>query len=502
MLHPDRYFDPDPAVRSVARDLYERVARLPLVCPHGHVDPRILAENAPFPDPTELMIRPDHYVFRMLYSRGVPLERLGIPRRDGGPVEQDPRRIWQIFGENYHLFRGTPTRAWLEHELEAVFGIDRPLDASSALAIYDQIDACLRLPEFLPRALFERFQIEVLATTDAATDALEHHRALRASGWPGVVRPTFRPDAVARIDGPSWREEISKLSESTGEDTTTYGGYIAALESTRTRFRSLGATATDHGVTTPRTLDLSRSEADAIYARAMADKRRPEDADDFTAHMLVEFARMSAEDGLVMQLHAGSLRDHDPVIYEQFGKDKGCDIPVATEWTRNLRPLLSRFGRAPGFTLILFTLDESTYSRELAPLAGHYPAVRLGPPWWFHDSREGMLRFRQRVTETAGFYNTVGFNDDTRAFPSIPARHDLCRRVDASFLARLVCEHVIRRDEAEELIYELSYGLVRRVYRFDVDAARQGTAASVGAVGRTALLANAHDPRAREGHPA
>src|SRR5690606_28895546 len=395
------------------------------------------------------------------------LESLGIPRRDGGPVESDPRRIWQIFGESFYLFRGTPTRSWLEHELEVVFGIDTPLDGSTALEIYDEIAKRLAKPEFRPRALFERFGIEVLCTTDKATDTLEHHVRIRDSGWSGVVRRTFRPDQLLQIWTPEWRGELSRLGELTGENVESYRGFLRAIESRRAFFRSLGATATDHGVTTPLTLELSETQLESLWARAIRGNATPEDEEQFTAHMLIELARMSVEDGLVMQLHAGSFRDHNPVIFEVFGKDKGCDIPLATEWTRNLRPLLARYGSAKNFTLVLFTLDESTYSRELAPLAGHYPAVRLGPPWWFHDSREGMHRFRRRVTETAGIYNTAGFNDDTRAFPSIPARHDLCRRVDADFLARLVCEHVIRREEAEEMIVDLSYGLVKKTYRLE-----------------------------------
>ena len=465
MLHPDRFLDPQPEVRSVARELYERVATLPLICPHGHVDPTLLAEDYPFPDPTELIIIPDHYVFRMLYSQGIPFEQLGIPRRDGEPVEEDHRRIWRLFGENFHLFRGTPTRSWLEHELEVVFGIDEPLDGATAMRIYDEIAAKLARPEFRPRALFERFNIEVLCTTDAATDYLGAHQRIRDSGWKGDVRPTFRPDAAIDIASPGWKDEIERLGELAGEEVTSYRRYVAALESRREFFRAMGATATDHGVTVPRAEELSTRDAEATFGKALRGQADEADRDRFTAHMLLEMARMSVEDGLVMQLHAGSFRDHNRGVFEAFGKDKGCDIPIATEWTRNLRPLLEKYGNERGFTLVLFTLDESTYSRELAPLAGHYPAVRLGPPWWFHDSREGMMRFRRLVTETAGIYNTAGFNDDTRAFPSIPARHDLCRRVDASWLARLVCEHVIRKEEAEEMVVDLAYGLAKKTYR-------------------------------------
>ncbi|MCC6165421.1 MAG: glucuronate isomerase [Acidobacteria bacterium] len=464
MLHPHRYFDPDPATRKIAIDLYTQVESLPLVCPHGHVEPALLAGNARFPDPATLLVIPDHYVTRMLYSQGIALERLGIPTRDGTPVETDPRRIWQLFADHFHLYRGTPTGGWLKHEFEGVFGITEPLNGANAMAIYDHLDACLSQPEYLPRALYERFGIEVLCTTDAAGDTLEHHKAMRDEGW-GNVRPTFRPDMAVTLSHPSWHAEIDRIGALTGESMSTYASFIRGLESRRAAFKALGATATDHAVVVPYTERLDDGEAGALYERALAGRASQADSDRFGAHMLMELARMSVEDGLVMQLHPGSFRNHNTRIFDRFGPDRGCDIPLATEYTRNLHALLDACGNEPGFTLVLFTLDETTYSRELAPLAGHYPAVVLGPPWWFHDSVEGMLRFRHMATETAGFYNTAGFNDDTRAFPSIPARHDVARRVDATFLAQLVTRHVIDESEAHDVIGELATGLVRRVYR-------------------------------------
>ncbi|HEY8536522.1 MAG TPA: glucuronate isomerase [Vicinamibacterales bacterium] len=465
MLHPDRYFSPVPAVRAVARELYDSVASLPLVCPHGHVDPRLLALDEPFPDPAALIVIPDHYVVRMLYSQGVPMESLGIPRLDGAPVETDPRRIWQRFADHFYLFRGTPSGAWLSHEFESVFGVDEPLTSASAMRVYDRIQACLERPEFRPRALFERFNIEVLCTTDSATDTLEWHRRIRESGWSGRVLPTFRPDLAVNILHPDWRREIERLGELTGTAITDYTRYIRALEARRAFFKEMGATATDHAVETPWTQRLSDHDATQLFDRALRGTATEDDARAFTAHMLMEMARMSVEDGLVMQLHPGSARNHNRLVYERFGPDRGCDIPLPTEFTRNLQALLNAYGNDPRFTLVLFTLDESTYSRELAPLAGHYPALRLGPPWWFHDSLEGMLRFRYSVTETAGIYNTAGFNDDTRAFPSIPARHDLARRVDATFLADLVARHVVTLDDAHEMMRALSYELAKRTYR-------------------------------------
>ena len=425
----DRYFDPDPAQKEVALNLYRQVEKLPLLCPHGHVDPRVFADpDYEFGSPTDLIIIPDHYVFRLLYSQGISMESLGIPACDGRVVETDHRKVWQIFADHFYLFRGTPTGMWLNDELAGVFGVEHKLTSETAQEIYDEIERKLATPDFRPRRLYERFNIEALSTTDPATSGLEDHQAIQASGWKARVLPTFRPDAVVNLDTMGWREEIDALSAISGIDVVSYLSFIQALEERRAFFKKMGATATDQGATSPHTELLSEMEADAIFQRALTGKASQDDANRFTAHMLMEMARMSVEDGLVMQLHPGSYRSHNRMMYERFGKDMGDDIPLATEYTRNLAPLLNRYGNEPTFRLILFTLDESTFSRELAPLAGHYPAVKLGPPWWFFDSWNGMTRFRETVIETAGLYNTVGFNDDTRAYPSIPARHDLARQ--------------------------------------------------------------------------
>ncbi len=466
LLSPDRFFSPEPAQRRVARELYESIAGLPIVSPHGHVDPALLAdENATFGTPADLFIIPDHYVFRMLYSQGVPLEALGIPRRDGGPVETDHRKIWQVFADHFYLFRGTPSGVWLAHELYEVFGIRQKLTGATAQAIYDELADKLARPEYRPRALFERFNIEVLCTTDAASDSLAHHKAIRESGWKGVVRPTFRPDAVVNLQTVGWRTHLDKLGATVGREITTAKAFIAALEERRAYFKQMGATSTDSGVETPYTEALSDAEAEAIFARALAGEATAEDARRFTGHMMIEMARMSVEDGLVMQLHAGCYRNHNPLVFERFGADKGADIPIETEWVHNLKPLLDRFGNDPRLTLVLFTMDESSFSRELAPLAGHYPALRLGPPWWFLDSPNGIARYFDLVMETAGLYNTTGFIDDTRAFLSIPARHDVWRRASANWLAGLVVRGLIDMDEAAEMAADMANGLARRTFK-------------------------------------
>jgi glucuronate isomerase len=479
VLHPDRFFDSDPAIRRAARELYAETRELPLVCPHGHVDPALLAEDAYFPEPTALLIIPDHYIFRMLYSRGVRLEDLGIATRDGTAVERDPRTIWQRVADHWQLFRGTPTGLWMAHELHELFGVREKLSGESAMRIYDQIAECLRSDDFRPRALFERFNIETLATTDAAADPLAHHQRIRASSWgygKHRVIPTFRPDALFRIAAPEWARELDALEQAAGGTIRSCESLIAALADRRRYFASLGATATDHAVLEPYTSALEPEEAERLFHVARSGDATPADQRRFEGHLLMEMARLSVEDGLVMQLHPGALRDHNRVIAERFGVDKGADIPLATEYTRNLQPLLNAYGNDRRYTLVLFTLDESVYARELAPLAGHYPALRLGPPWWFHDSIEGMRRFREQTSETAGIYNTAGFNDDTRAFCSIPARHDLARRIDANWLGGLVARHVIDLSDARAMARALAAELARETYKLPIPDAGSASA--------------------------
>ncbi len=465
MLSDDRLLPAEPSVREIARRLYSKVRALPIVSPHGHTDPAWFALDAPFADPSTLLVVPDHYVYRMLYSQGVSLESLGIPRNDGAAVERDPRKIWRILAAHWHLFRGTPCCLWLTHTFEDVFGIHEKLGPESADRVYDRIAECLLLPAFRPRALFERFGIEVLATTESPLDSLEHHRALRESGWKGRVITTFRPDPVVDPDHDGFALAVAKLGEITGEDTTKWRGYLRALATRRQYFISLGATASDHGHPSAATFDLPEAECATLLGRALAGTASAVEAERFRGHMLTEMARMSLDDGLVMQIHPGSFRNHNRALYRDFGRDRGADIPTPTDYVRSLKPLLDRFGNDARLSLIVFTLDESAYSRELAPLAGHYPALKLGPAWWFFDSPEGIRRYRESVTETAGFYNTVGFNDDTRAFMSIPARHDAARRVDCGFLARWVAEHRLDEGEAIDLAVDLAYTLAKRAYR-------------------------------------
>jgi glucuronate isomerase len=461
LLHDDRLFPAEEATRGIARRLYGAIRNLPILSPHGHTQAGWFAKDEAFPDPAKLFIQPDHYVHRMLYSQGISLEDLEI----GVERIENPRKVWRIFAENYFLFRGTPTRMWLDFAFEELFGMTEPLAGKTADLYFDAISTKLATPEFRPRALFDRFGIEVLATTDSPLDSLEDHRAIRDSGWKARVLPTFRPDPVVDPDFAGFAANIAKLGERAGEDTGTWTGYLAALRVERARFKELGCTATDHGHPTARTANLSEAECVALFGKVVSGAADGQEQELFRAQMLTEMARMSVEDGLTMQLHPGSVRNHNRKLFARYGRDIGADIPSQTSYVEALRPLLDLFGNEKALTLILFTLDESTYSRELAPLAGHYPCLRLGPAWWFHDSPEGMMRFREQTTETAGFYNTVGFNDDTRAFLSIPARHDVARRVDCSFLARLVAERRLTEDEALETAVDLTSTLVRKAYK-------------------------------------
>ena len=467
-LSPDRFFSAEPAQRKLARELYDGIANFPLVCPHGHVDPRLFSdENGSFGSPTDLLIIPDHYVFRMLYSQGITLDQVGVPRSQGMPMETDHRKIWQIFADHFYLFRGTPSGIWLNHELNTVFDIKVGLTHETAQAVYDQIQEKLATPEYRPRRLFEKFNIEVLCTTDAATDTLEAHQAIRASGWKGKVIPTFRPDSVINLEIANWKQNIEALSAVSGIYVHDFTSYIEALEQRRAFFSQMGAKATDHAALSAYTHELTTQEANDIFQRALKDQTTPQDGERFSGHMLMEMARMSTEDGLVMQIHAGALRNHNSRIFDEYGWDKGADIPVTVEFTRNLKPLLNRYGNDPRLRLVLFTVDEDVYAREMAPLAGHYPAVRMGPPWWFHDSLNGMQRYFEQVMETAGLYNTVGFIDDTRAFPSIPARHDLWRRASANWLAGLVVRDILTPEDAEDMSKDMAYRLAKKAYRFN-----------------------------------
>ena len=461
LLHPDRLFPADPGARKIARELYAEISPLPLVSPHGHTQAAWFARNEPFPNPAALFVQPDHYIFRMLYSQGVSLDDLGI----GQPEIKDPRKVWRLFASHYYLFRGTPTRMWLDYSFQEEFGLAERLSEKNADHYYDVIAEKLQTPEFRPRALYQKFNLEVLATTDSPLDSLDDHRKIRESGWDARIIPNFRPDSVVDPDFPDFANNVSRLGQQTGENTSTWRGYLDALRKSRDRFRQAGCTATDHGHPTAQTADLNEADAAKLFSEVLAGHADAPRRELFRAQMLTEMAAMSLDDGLVMQIHPGSVRNHNIALRQRYGRDMGADIPQAVNYVSALHPLLSRFGNEKKLTIILFTLDETTYARELAPLAGHYPCLRLGPAWWFHDSPEGMMRFREQVTETAGFYNTVGFNDDTRAFLSIPARHDVARRIDCAFLGRLVAEYRLDEDEARDVAHALTYGLVKEAYK-------------------------------------
>jgi len=464
-LHPDRFFPADPGTRALAAKIFEPIEHLPIISPHGHVDPSWFAEDQPFEDAVALFLWPDHYVLRMLYSQGIGLNELGF---EGGglAVERDRRTIWRRFAANYFLFRGTPSRIWLDHAFSTLFGLDKLLSAETADLYFDTINASLADAAYRPRALFKRFNIEAIATTEGALDALPHHQAMKASGWDGRVITTYRPDDVIDPDREDFVGNLARLAEITGEDVYSWKGYLAAHAKRRAYFRDVGgATATDHGHPTARTADLTAADAQALLTRVAKGGASAADAELFRAQMLTELALMACDDGMTMQLHPGSSRNHNSWLMQTYGRDKGADIPQRVSYTDALKPLLDRVGNRTDLTLILFTLDESTYARELAPLAGHYPCLRLGPAWWFHDSPEGMMRFRRQTTETAGFYNTVGFNDDTRAYFSIPARHDLARRIDSAYLAELVATHRLSLDEAQHIALDLTYSLPKAAYR-------------------------------------
>lgn len=464
ILHPDRLFPADPATRTVTRDLYETVSDLPVVSPHGHTEPSWFANDTAFEDASALLVIPDHYLFRMLNSVGVNLDSLGVPRLDGKPVAKG-RDIWRAFAAHYSLFRGTPSSLWVDHAMSAVLGCDEALTPENADRLYDHINAQLAKPEFRPRALLTRFGIETIATTEGALDPLAHHQKLAADGWIGKVRTTYRPDSVTDPDAPGFRDNLIKLGEITGEDVTRWDGMIAAHRNRRAYFRQFGATATDHGVPSAFTADLAASEKQALLDKALKGPLVSADAELFRGQMLTEMAGLSAEDGMVMQIHAGSRRNTDAALFASRGPNMGADIPGRTDWVGGLNALLSKHGHAPGLKILLFTLDETTYARELAPMAGYWPCLMIGPPWWFHDSPAGIRRYLDQVSETAGFANLAGFNDDTRALLSIPARHDVWRREVCRYLAGLVTEHRMTKQEAELVAHDLCYASAKKAYK-------------------------------------
>jgi glucuronate isomerase len=466
VFHDDRLFPADARTRSIARELYGAVKSLPIISPHGHTDPSWFATNDPFSDATDLLLAPDHYLYRMLYSQGIDLDLLKVRSKAGVPAT-DAREAWRLLASHFHLFRGTPSWIWLNHVFSQVFGFELALEAETSDLYFETINAALATDAFRPRALFDRFNIETLATTEGPHESLKHHHAIRESGWGGHVITAYRPDAVIDFEDERSGRAFERFAEASGQDVYSWQGYLEAHRIRRAAFADAGATSTDHGHPTAATADLSSAETEALFLSLVKGEVTPAKAELFRAQMLTEMARMSLDDGLVMQIHPGSHRNHNTRLLASHGRDKGADIPMRTDYVTALKPLLGKFGSDPRLSIILFTLDETTYSRELAPLAGHYPALKLGPSWWFHDSPEGMMRFREQVTETAGFYNTVGFNDDTRAFLSIPARHDVARRVDSAFLARLVAEHRMDDWEAAELIVDLAYNLPKKAYKLD-----------------------------------
>jgi glucuronate isomerase len=460
---PDRLLPADPGTRSIARDLYDSVARLPIISPHSHVEARMLLDDQPFADAAELFIRHDHYVTRLLHASGVRFEDLGIP--GGGPIA-DPRSVWRTFCERWPLYTGTASGYWLQTTLAEQFGVTEHPDADNADRLFDAVGTKLASASFRPRALFERFGIEVLATTDDPLDDLAAHAALAGDPeFPGRVIPTFRPDTYLDPSASGWEERVARLAAWNGSPEGSYAGYLEALEGRRRYFIEHGAVSADHSMLQPFTADLDVAEAAALFEKARAGTLEPDGARLFAAHMLLQMARMSVEDGLVMTLHPGAIRDHDRPAFARFGPNLGSDIPTRIRYAEPLRPLLERYGEDPDFHLVLFTLDETAFSREIAPLAGYYPAVYIGAPWWFLDAPDAVQRFRAAVTETAGFSRSSGFIDDTRAFLSIPARHDMSRRLDAAFLARLVREGRVDRERAEAVIVDLVDSQPRAVFK-------------------------------------
>lgn len=459
---PARLFPTDPPARAIAAELYGHIADAPILSPHGHVPADLLANDLPFVDPAELLVTNDHYVTRLLHSGGVELSQLGL-----GPAEESSptaREIWRTLAHHWHRFAGTASGYWLEEELNGILGVSTPLTPVTADEVFDAITERLTRPEFRPRALFRQFGIEFLATTNDPLEDLEPHRILAKSDLGGRVVPTFRPDRYVDPNTVGFTENVEALLDAS-QQPATFAGYLDGLRSCRGRFVDHGAVSTDHGVEEMFTADVEAADAEHLFQRVLHGTADAAERRLFLGHMMLQMAGMSVDDGLVMTVHPGVRRNHNSHTFNRFGADTGHDIPIRTSFTQGLRPLLERYGLVKDFHLVLFTVDETTFSREIAPLAGFYPSVYIGAPWWFLDAPDAIGRFRSAVTETAGFYRSSGFIDDTRAFLSIPARHDTARRADCSFLAHLVVQGRIGWPMAERIAHDLVDAIPRQVFK-------------------------------------
>ncbi|AGN20011.1 glucuronate isomerase [Corynebacterium glutamicum MT] len=464
--HPDRLLPADPGTRDIARRLLAHVEDLPIISPHGHLEASMFVKDEAFPDPTSLLISPDHYLTRMMHSAGVDLADLRV----GGHEGKSAREAWRIFMSHWDLYAGTATGYWVEQEFEHVFGINAErLNVGTpehADAIFDELTDILAQPDFRPRALAEQFNLEVLATTDDPLDDLADHKALADDPtFSPRVLPTFRPDAYTKMYNAGWAEKTTKLIDTAGDGKAGWEGYLQAMRNRRQYFINHGATSADHGLHDTDTTPLSHEDAQKILDKGLAGTATLAEMRAFEANTTYRFAEMSQEDGLVMTIHPGVYRNHSASAQKKFGADIGADIPFQMEFTNGLRPLLSDFGENKDFHFVMFTIDESVYSREVAPLAGYYPAAYVGAPWWFIDEIDAMNRFRSATTGTTGFSRYSGFIDDTRAYCSIPARHNTSRRVEANYLARLVAEHRITESCAAEIIVDLIDASPRRVFK-------------------------------------
>lgn len=458
MLHPYRLLGTHPEQTKLAYEHLKEAASYPLICPHSHVNPALFSDSqGSFPNPVEMFVRRDVRVLSQLHSQGVRLEPFLDPNRD-------PEEVWRMFARHYRLFWGTSTALWLEQQLETVFAISEALDESSADHIYQTLVARIAQPEYRPRAVLERLKIEILCTTASATDPLLHYRTLSQGAWAGRVLPVFRPDKLLWTAHPDWLPELHKLAAQTSGPITRMRAFLDALRQRRHEFKRLGCVATDHGCERPYTERLSSKAADDLFSLALKGKITIAESIRLQGHLLIEMAKMSLEDGLVMQIHTGSYQDHNGELLVRFGPNKGADLPLATEFTSNLKPLLGVVGNEPAMKLVLFSLDETAYGRDLGPLAGHYPAVFVGAPWSFHNGPKGLMRYFDQVVETAGLCNTAGFQDHARSVGTLAARHDLWRRIACRWLANLELEGRLSHAQARSMLGDLANGRARKVY--------------------------------------
>ncbi len=449
ICHADRLFPADLSTRMLARRLYESVRGLPLVCSGVVADPSWFAENPALPDPAQVFVQSDRQVWAILRGHGVAPGQLGVAD-DGASIAGDPASVWKVFAANYHAFRGTPTRLWHDHAFSTLFGLNERLSADNSDRFYTRVAECLAKPEFRPRALFQRFNIELLSALATPFDSLDPYLAARGS-LKGRLVPTYCPDRLVDANNPGFITALDRFAELTSTDAWTWKGYLDAHRQRRAQFKSAGALAISQFALAARTADLPAEDAEKLFAKIVSRDFSPAEGDLFRAQMATEMARMSLDDGLVLQLHLDTPPVHDP---EQ-------KVPPPMPSVDGLLPLLQRFRGEPGLRVVACQDGLSAQADELARLASEYACLFVSAGG--SGGSEPMRRFRAMSFQNAAFYKTLNALQGQR-FIALAALTDAIRRLDCAFLAEFVVAHRLDEDEAHAMAKDVAYGISKKVY--------------------------------------